>query len=149
MITILMSLIFTFLFPGCTNQCINGKKPEIKNNSSVVIQCGRHTYLSHKVLRTSPGIFSLLNFKRVEWNKLEERKLTEGIVLPLKTKVLLFGDDSALGKVLVADSVNYEVIGIIRDMPERCRNCYDYIILSSKLELSPESLTNIRCSIIM
>ncbi len=118
-------------------------------NLPVTIQYKDRTFSSDKILKTPPGLFSLMNFKLLEWNCRKNKDASGGAVLTVKTKRLLFGDECAMGKILVVDSVKYEVIGVIKDIPEKSCHGFDVIFLSCRMELSPEVLANLRSSIIM
>lgn len=117
------------------------------NNSSFIIQYGDLTFSANKILKTEPELFRLMNFQLLE-PITDPEDFTEGIILPLKSKKLLFGDDSAIGKTLIVDSFSYQVIGVVKDVPERSCLCSDIIILSNEVEVPFERLANIRFSII-
>ena len=124
---------------------VNTREPE--NNSSVIIQYGDLTFSANKILKTEPELFQLMNFQLLEFN-VDPKEFTEGIILPLKSKEILFGDNPALGKILIIDSFFYSVIGVVKDVPERSCLCSDIIILRNETEVPFERLANIRFSII-
>lgn len=118
-----------------------------ENSYSVIVQYGDLSFSSDRILKTAPELFRLMNFDLLESDQ-DPEDFTQGVILPLKSKQVLFGNESALGKILLVDSFFYRVIGVVKDVPEKsCLDC-DLIILSSDIKVPFEKLANIRFSII-
>jgi hypothetical protein len=106
------------------------------------------TFSTNRVLETSPGLFSIMNFNVISHVSGKSGDYHDGAILPVKTKIRLFGDGQALGKTIYVNSCPVQVTGIVKDVPERsCLSC-DLIIIRSEKELSVKALTDIRCIII-
>ncbi len=141
------TLFSLLLMPGFHNP---GKPDKVNTTlkTTSIIQYGDFSFTTNRIIRTSPGLFSILNFDLVSPDKGKSEYL-EGVILPLKTKIRIFGDGPAIGKTISIDSQQVKVVGIIRDVPEKSCLCCDLVILTAELEKSVGALANIRCSIII
>lgn len=123
------------------------KRDPVKISS--IIRYSNLTLSTNRIIRISPGLFSLLDYDPVLKTPAIMSGDFEGAVITMKTKIRLFGDGPALGKIISVDSYPLEIVGIIKDIPEKsCLYC-DLIILSSEKELSVSELTILRCLIIL
>lgn len=66
-----------------------------------------------------PSFFTVFDFPLIEGNSARPFDDDQSVVITQKTARKYFGDQDALGKVIVADGkVNFKVSGVIRDFPE-------------------------------
>lgn len=144
-ITLVIKTLFSIiLITGFHNP---GKPVPVRNTS--IIKYGTLSFSTNRVLETSPGLFNLLNYELIQQNQDGIWRYTEGVILPMKTKLRLFGNSPALGKIINVDSHQLEIVGVVRDIPEKSCLCCDLIILSRKLEMPVGRLTEIRCLILL
>ena len=64
-----------------------------------------------------PSLFTIFSFPMLEGNPETALKYPFSIVLTESSAKKLFGNESALGKAIKFDTVNYQVTGIMKDVP--------------------------------
>lgn len=123
----------------------NTVNPDPDISPSINIRYGDLSFTTSRILETSPGLFRIMNFDLVSPLANEG----EGVVIPLKTKNMIFGENPALGKTIYVDSHPLLVVGIVRDIPENSYLWCDLVILSDEPEIPVETLVKLRCLIIL
>ncbi|MXV13982.1 ABC transporter permease [Hufsiella ginkgonis] len=71
-----------------------------------------------KVTFTDPSLFSVFDFKLIKGNMAKPFADDHSLVLTKTTANRYFGGEQPIGKVIVSDSVNYTVTGVIADFPD-------------------------------
>jgi putative ABC transport system permease protein len=78
---------------------------------------------------TDPSFFSVFDFPLIEGDPAHPFPDDQSVVITQKTARKYFGNQPALGKVIVADDkVNFTVTGVIRDFPENSSMQYDMLM---------------------
>ncbi len=76
-----------------------------------------------------PSFFSVFDFPLIEGDPAHPFPDDQSVVITQKTARKYFGNQQALGKVIVADDkVNFTVTGVIRDFPENSSMQYDMLM---------------------
>jgi putative ABC transport system permease protein len=96
-------------------------------------------YKENKICMVSPGIFNIFTFVVLEGNPSTEISRPNAIVLTETIRRRYFGDNTALGKILKIDTVAFEVIGVVKDIPSNSHFRPDIMISYSTRE-APEGM---------
>ena len=88
----------------------------LRNDFSQDAIVGEHI-LSIKGYWAEPSVFRLFTFPMVEGNPETALKDPYSIVLTETAAKKLFGNDAAIGKAIKFDTLNYQVTGVIKDVP--------------------------------
>jgi putative ABC transport system permease protein len=96
-------------------------------------------YKEDKICMVSPGIFNIFTFDVLEGNPSTEISRPRTVVLTETLRQRYFGDNTALRKVLKIDTVLFEVVGVVKDIPSNSHFRPDIMISYSTRE-SPEGM---------
>lgn len=102
----------------------------IKNFGEQVISNSDHS----KVLKgfstacVDSNFFSMFNYKLLEGNRANLFPNINSVVLTQTSAEKLFGNEDALGKVIITDNNDFTVTGVLQDFPENSTLQYDVIL---------------------
>lgn len=96
-----------------------------------------------RIFKISPGILYILTFKILEGNPVHEISRPNTVILTETIRRRYFGDREAVGKLIKIDTVLFEVVGVVEDIPSDSHFHADLMISYStrdSLEEMPEEL---------
>ena len=110
-------------FVAALGPAMANELPEVE--SSVRIRWPRNMYLKYdnkpfhvdNVIYADSNMFSMFSFRLLEGNKNEVLNNPRSIVLTRTTASLIFGDSSAVGRVVTIENTPYLVSGVSEDPP--------------------------------
>jgi putative ABC transport system permease protein len=81
-----------------------------------------------------PSMLKMMTFPLIEGNTNTALKDPYSIVLTEKAAKKLFGDDAAIGKAITFDSIDYQVTGILKDIPFFSHITFEALVSHSTAE---------------
>ncbi len=106
----------------------------LRNNFNGDAQIGENT-LPVGGLWADESFFNVFTFPLTQGNKATALKEPYSIVLTEKTAQKLFGTTNAIGKTIRFDTTNYEVTGVMKDIPKLSHMRFDLIVSFSTAEI--------------
>jgi putative ABC transport system permease protein len=119
-----------------------------------VIKYNDKSFVENNILYADTSVFNVFTHEFIEGNAKTCFKKINSIVLAKAMAQKYFGDNSAIGEQIKIDSVNYEVTGVIKDLPENIHlkfnalirfepigtqwfttSCYTYLFLDKNSEI--------------
>src|SRR4030042_5796195 len=74
-------------------------------------------YKEDRIYMVSEGIFNVFTFNVIEGNPLSDLSRPNTVILTETLKRRYFGNSEALGKLIKIDTVFFEVVGVVSDIP--------------------------------
>lgn len=82
----------------------------------------------------TPSFFSVFSFPFIEGNPATALKNPNTIVLTNESANKIFGDESALGKTVMFDTIAYEVTGVLEDIPKFSHMRFESLVSFASFE---------------
>jgi putative ABC transport system permease protein len=131
---------FAALSKSYSDALYKGNFPELKAIARVrhyppkFIRFNDKKLFEEKLLITDPGsdFFNLFNVRFVEGSAREALKQPYAAVLTASLAQQLFGNENAIGKTIVLDTMNLTVTAVIKDLPGNTHFDYKILITDAK-----------------
>ncbi|MDA3954133.1 MAG: ABC transporter permease [Bacteroidales bacterium] len=94
----------------------------------VVVKYDDKSFVENDILYVDTSIFTVFTHKFIEGNANTCLENKNSIVLVNSMAKKYFGSNSAVGKTLKIDSVNYQVTGVIKDLPDNIHLKFDALV---------------------
>ncbi|MFC1564217.1 ABC transporter permease [candidate division KSB1 bacterium] len=106
----------------------------MNRRSNVLISYENKSFIENRLFRTDSEIFEVFTVDFIKGDQNTALDDPNSIVLSEEMAVKYFGDEEALGKVLILDnSRNYRVTGIFRNIPKNSHFAVDFFIQHTRL----------------
>ncbi len=100
----------------------------IRNLYNIIVSYDDKTFTENSVILTEPGFFSIFDFTLLAGDPVQALEEPRSVILSESTAHKLFGDQDPMGKsIMVSNTRQYEVTGIVQDAPLESSIRYDYI----------------------
>jgi len=102
-------------------QQIPGVKDAVRiteNNYYSLYKYNNKTFTDEQTLVTDASFFSVFDFNIIKGNASDPFPDNKSVVLTESTAKKFFGNDEPVGKVILGDTTNFKVTGVIKDFPK-------------------------------
>lgn len=126
--------------PGPLAASIRSEIPEIKyaarvsQGSDELVKAGDKSTYEHS-LYAEPDLFNIMSFPALQGDPVAALREPGNAVITERTARKLFGNEEAIGKILVLNSVNtVKVAAVIRDVPQNSSIAFDIVLPFKRYE---------------
>lgn len=124
-----------------SRELIAGSYPEVVNRVLLnrapkgFFSYGDNKFAETKIVQTNPGsdFFELFDYHVLEGNKENLLEEPNAIVLTKSAASKYYGEQSPIGEVLMRDTIQYKVTGVIEDLPTNTHLDFDIIYTNASL----------------
>lgn len=99
-----------------------------RRSDNHIISFNDKRFLENKVLFADTGFFRIFSFNLIAGNITTALQSPNSVVITKTIASKYFGDEDPLGKILRADSTNWQITGVIEDIPINSHFHPDFIV---------------------
>jgi len=100
----------------------------IKSTGKTQFIYGDKKFIETDIAYVDPSFFAVFDFKITEGNAMMPFRDKNSVVITSSLKKKYFGNENAVGKILVADKQNFVVTGVMDDFPENSSIRYNVLL---------------------
>jgi putative ABC transport system permease protein len=130
--------------PALLGPTLKNIYPEIKKYSRIyfsernLIKVGNKKYYEDRISYADSTFFEIFSYDALVGNKAAFLKKANSIVLAESMAKKYFGDENPIGRLIeINNKYNYEVTGVIKDVPTNSHFKFDFLAAYSSLEKQP------------
>lgn len=94
----------------------------------VIVKYDDNSFVENNILYADTSIFNVFTHEFIEGNAKTCLEKKNSVVLVNSMAKKYFGNNSPVGKIIMMDSINYEVTGVIKDLPDNIHLKFDALV---------------------
>ena len=121
--------------------------PEIKKLSRIyfsdrsLVKAGDKTYYEDRISYADSAFFEIFSYQAIDGDITQFLKKPNTIILTRSTAKKYFGNENPVGKIIeINNQYNFEVTGVIQDVPVNSHFKFDFIATYSSLDKQPVAI---------
>jgi putative ABC transport system permease protein len=146
-ITMGESPYFTTSSSGPLAQALRDDYPEVefasrilRTNSARVVH-ENETYFERNFLWAEKEMFDIFSITMIKGDPKKAMEEPNRVLLTNSLTKKYFGDEDPIGKSLLINNVNYEIVGIMEDAPTNTIMKYSFVVSVKNYRIPPEEMT--------